>query len=766
MSDNPPLGSRRQALPRAGSPFDALALLLAASSITLSALAGEPASIGALPGTSVPATSSRVPWKTSRVVGSPEPPSPYTVELAFPHLKFDQLLLMTMPPEEHRIFVAERYGRVFSFPQRGDVVKGDLSLDLGGRYDRNLGRDVRREIYGMAFHPRFQENHFFYLFITERKPQPSRTRIARFEMDPDTWRADPESEHILLEFPSRGHDGGSLEFGPDGYLYIGTGDGGGSNDQHLTGQFIGDFLAAILRIDVDGRHSAKSYAIPPDNPFIETVGAAPEVFAYGFRQVWKMTFDRDNGDLWVGDVGQDLWEMVYRVESGGNYGWSVMEGPQEFRPRRPRGPTPIQPPIKAHHHGESRSITGGYVYRGSQRPELYGAYVYGDYETGKIWGLRHDGERVTWEDELVDTSLDIAAFGEDHDGELFVLSHLEGRLHRLVPRPPAQREQRQAQFPVRLSDTGLFTSVKDLTPAPGLIPYGVVAPLWSDGAEKERYLAIPGDGKIIYRADNPWAFPEGTVLVKTFTLELEAGNPTSRRRLETRLLTLQDGQWAGYTYLWNDAETDATLLGRGALEKTYEVRDAAAPGGVREQTWRFPSRADCMVCHNEKARFVLGLSTLQMNRDHDYGDVRTNQIDAFVRWGLFDEPPGESPEELARLSDPRLTDAPIDVRARSYLHANCSHCHRFKGGGNANLILLYATSLADTGAPNALPLHGDFGLPDARLIAPGAPERSLVWKRMNLRGAGRMPHIGTLEVDRDGVELVGEWIRSMALREN
>src|SRR5262249_21772316 len=199
----------------------------------------------------------------------------------------------------------------------------------------------------------------------------------------------------------------------------------------------------------------------------------------------------------------------------------------------------------------------------------------------------------------------------------------------------APKEVRPAKFPTRLSETGLFASVREHRPAPGLIPYSVIAPLWSDGAAKERFLALPGTAQIDFTTSRGWDCPDGTVLVKTFALELEAGNPASRRRVETRLLTRRDGQWAGYSYAWDEAQADAILVAAGGADKRFAVRDAAAPGGRREQVWHYPSRAECMVCHSRAANWVLGLTTLQMNREHDYGGVRANQLRTLEHLGVF-----------------------------------------------------------------------------------------------------------------------------------
>jgi hypothetical protein len=455
--------------------------------------------------------------------------------------------------------------------------------------------------------------------------------------------------------------------------------------------------------------------VPRDNPFVGVAGARPEVWAYGLRQPWKFSVDRAPGDLWAGDVGQDLWEMVILVRRGGNYGWNVREGNHPFQPWRKAGPTLILPPVVEHSHAEARSITGGFVYRGSRLRELTGAYLYGDYDTGKVWALRydHDGGRVAWHREIADSSLRIVGFGEDAAGELYLVDHMGGKIHRLVPSPPAEDS---SGFPRRLSETGLFPSTRDLRPAPGLVPYNVNAPLWSDGAAKERFLAIPGDGKIEFdaiffpesaagRGPHGWKFPDGTVLVKTFFLDLEKGNgnPAHRVRLETRLLhhrrlvgteEVGDQFWAGYTYVWDDDQADATLLeSPGGLDRDYTIRDPGAPGGTRRQTWHFPSRAECMLCHTMPAKFVLGVNTLQMNRDFDYGGVVDNQLRAWEHAGLFTKPLPAPPDKLPGLADYGDVTKDLNRRARSYLHANCSHCHRAFGGGNANFQLLANLSL-------------------------------------------------------------------------
>jgi uncharacterized repeat protein (TIGR03806 family) len=711
----------------------------------------------------------RVPWTTSKVKGSPEPPAPYRTEVAFPKLKFSEPLDLATVPGGNRLLVAERKGQIFSFVNDPKTAEPDLILDL------------KKTVYGITVHPDFAKNGYLYVtyIADDSKETDTGSRLARFTVSRDNPpQCDPKSEKIIFEWPNGGHNGGCLKFGPDGFLYIGTGDGSGIADGRDTGQDLSDVLAAILRIDVDHPDADKSYGIPKDNPFVSMRNARPEVWAYGLRQPWRYSFDKKTGDLWCGEVGQDLWEMVYLIQKGGNYGWSVMEGTHPFRPDRKRGPTPILPPVVEHPHSDFRSLIGGYVYRGSRLPELVGTYIYGDFDTGRIWGLRHDGKKVTWHKELTKTNLRVVTFGQDEAGEIYHVDFVSGQIHRLIAAPAVANA---APFPGKLSDTGLFESTKDLKPTPGLIPYSVNAQLWSDGATKERYLAIPGDGKIEYNAveypqpspgaPRGWKFPDGTVMVKTFFMEMEKGNPASRKRLETRLLHFEkfggteeygDQYWRGYTYIWNDEGTDAFLCDAGGLDRPLTIKDKDAPGGERKQTWRFPSRAECTLCHTMPAKYTLGVNTLQMNKDHDYGNGNVaNQLRTLEHLGLFTRPLPEAPENLPHLVDYENEKLDLTARARSYLHANCAHCHIKWGGGNAEFQLLATLDLKDTAAINTKPGQGTFDLRDPRVIVPGDPDRSLVAYRMAKLGLGRMPHVASTVVDEKGVRLIRDWIKQL-----
>ena len=712
----------------------------------------------------------RVPWAGSRIKGTPDPPPPYRTTVAFPNLKFEEPLAMTSAPGTDRLFVVERYGKVRSFLNQRDVQHADVLLDLG----------KEKPIYGLAFHPRFASNGYFYVtyHVDPSRETPLGTRVSRFQVRRSVrFKSDPDSEKVIFQWRSGGHNGGCLKFGPDGYLYIGTGDSSGIADQLLTGQDISNVSGAILRIDVDKMVQQNAYAIPQDNPFVGHEGARPEIWAYGLRQPWKFSFDRASGDLWTGNVGQDLWEQVFLIERGGNYGWSVVEGSHPFRPDRPRGPSPFVPPIVEHDHAEFRSVTGGFVYHGSRLPALKDAYIYGDYDTGKIWMFRYDRQtkKVSDHSELVDSTLRLVGFAEDRDGELYLVDHMRGLIFELQENPNAGRK---SDFPRKLSETGLFASVPDHRPAAGVIPYSVSAPQWTDGATKERFLALPGDSKIEFDgitypqpapgAPHGWKFPDGTVAIETLSLELAPGKP---RRLETRILHYEqlaggedvgDQYWRGYTYVWNDEQTEAVLLEDSlGRDRTFTIQDATAPGGKRQQTWHIPSRTECTVCHNMAAKYVLGINTLQMNRDQHYGDQSANQIEAFQQLGLFTDTLPAEPVDLPKLVDYRHSSFDLNQRARSYLHANCSHCHRKWGGGNGEFLFLATVDLEEMGIANVKPAHGRFYIAGANILTPGDPYRSVLFYRAAKLGPGRMPRTGSTVVDKAGVKLLHDWIAQL-----
>lgn len=374
-------------------------------------------------------------------------------EVAFPNLKrFDRPVSLAEPGDgSGLLFVVEQAGRIWSFPDDLQTSDAKLFLDIRPKVNR---RGNEEGMLGLAFHPRYKENGEFFVYYSASDPR--RSIVSRFKVSgTDPRQADPTSEQQIWvsdKDPFENHNGGCVLFGPDGYLYISLGDSGAADDPLMSGQNPKDWWASILRIDVDHPANGKPYGIPTDNPVRRDPKFkhwAPEVYCIGLRNVWKFSFDRETGALWAGDVGQNLWEIVHLIENGGNYGWSIMEGLHPFRPKfRQRADTAskLTPAMAEYPHGLKqegnredigKSITGGYVYRGKKLPDLGGVYVYGDFESGRIWGLKANGREVLASDELIDLGtqkgMQISSFGEDRAGEMYILA-FDGRIHHLVPR--------------------------------------------------------------------------------------------------------------------------------------------------------------------------------------------------------------------------------------------------------------------------------------------------------------------------------------------
>jgi putative heme-binding domain-containing protein len=726
-----------------------------------------------------PAKPVRLPWTTSRVVGSPDPPPPFKVVRAFPNLKFEHPLLMARPPASDRLFVGEQDGVLYSFADRPDA-RAELFFNLRKQLKTiHLLPDAKEveAVYGLTFHPQFAKNRQCFVCYTLQGKKPGHladgTRVSRFTVTrTDPPRIEPASEEVVLSFEQGGHNGGDIHFGPDGMLYISTGDASSPNppDALDTGQDISDLLASILRIDVDHRDPGKNYAVPKDNPFVARKGARPEIWAYGFRNPWRMSFDSQTGELFVGDVGWELWESVHRVEKGGNYGWAAMEGPQPIKPHKV-GPTPIRPALIELPHTIACSVTGGRVYHGKRFPELRGAYLFGDWETRRLWAARFDGDRTREMPEITRPSVRIVAFGEDRNGELYFLDYDGGTIHTLERNDAAQKN---SAFPTKLSETGLFASVKEHTPVAGVVPFEINGRQWQDGATAEHWAAFPGTSAVTLHATaKPLAgmvywhsfrmhFPKDAVLLRTMSL---AG-----RRVETQLLHYDGVDWRGYTFAWRDDQADADLVPADGDEK--EVRDvllSPTRRGEGTRVWQFHSRTQCLLCHNNQSEYALAFLPEQLNRP---GRDGRNQLISLSEMGYIrrvgedgkPQPPFDAASvgQERKFADPADMSQPLEARARGYLHANCGHCHFEHGGGTVSLRLQFSVSRDEMKAIGVRPARGDFGLPDAHIIKPGVPWASTLYYRMAKFGRDRMPHIGAERPDEIGLQLIEDWIANLA----
>lgn len=360
----------------------------------------------------------------------PEPsePSSYRVEGAFPELSFDRPLDLQHPGDgSNRLFVVEQHGVIKVFENESSTTEASVFLDITDR----VTSGGERGLLGLAFHPDYESNGYFYVNYTTGD---LRTVVSRFEVDssnPDQAIKQSEIEIISFEQPYGNHNGGQLQFGPDGYLYIATGDGGSGGDPQGNAQDRSTLFGNILRIDVNGMEDGHNYAIPPDNPFVgNTEGFREEIFAYGLRNPWRFSFDAQEGTLWAGDVGQGAYEEIDIIKSGQNYGWNIMEGSSCYESDN-CDQSDLTLPVIDYGRDQGQSVTGGYVYRGPTLGGLTGWYVYADFVSGRIWALDASNPDNPENIELLNTDLSISSFGVDANNELYICA-FDGNIYRLV----------------------------------------------------------------------------------------------------------------------------------------------------------------------------------------------------------------------------------------------------------------------------------------------------------------------------------------------
>jgi uncharacterized repeat protein (TIGR03806 family) len=646
----------------------------------------------------------------------------------------------TAPDDNTTMFVVEQGGTIYAFDKRDDVAMRSTFLRATVMSGGEEG------LLGLAFHPDYADNDRFYVYYSSNSGCPSgftRCSVISEYRRSAPRMADAGSERRLLVIgqPYSNHNGGDMHFGNDGYLYIALGDGGSGGDPDGHGQNRNSLLGKILRIDVDTMTGGRQYGIPAGNPFADGMGGRAEIYAWGLRNPWRMRFDRVTGALWIGDVGQGAWEEVDKITEPGNLGWNIREGEGCYGGGACEMDGLVAP-IYDYDRGDGNCVTGGAVYRGPEFPDLYGLYLFADYGSGRVWSLRERAGMAPEVIELFDAGSP-TSFGEDNDGRLYITSFGRGILKLEATTPMGE------EIPELLSDTGCFTDTAAHTVAPGVIPYDVSMALWSDGAEKLRYLALPNLELAEPTRDDAWEFPVGTVFIKTFTVE-ESGR-AEPRRLETRMLTRDSTGWHGYTWRWNDAQTDAVLL-PGSMTETIDTPDG-------ELVWNYPSRAQCDNCHTDVSGHVLGVRTRQLNRPMTYDGVTVSQLGALEGAGFFASALGD-PSTLP--SHPRIDDmtATIDSRVRAYLDVNCAQCHQPSGPTSAAIDLRVQTVLEDMGICDTPPMQGDLGIAMARILAPGEPARSVLHARMNRRGMDQMPPLATTHVDDRVIPLLEEWIRT------
>ncbi len=742
------------------------------------------------------------------VMPAAPPASSWQLTDAFPGLTFARPICLTsVPGDANQLYVCEQGGvikRVADVTALTPTTNVFLDLAaLGGGFNIGplLAGQPENGLLGLAFHPNYATNGFFYVAYTVSLSGNYFQRVSRFSRDATNPAiADPASELILLHIDDFGlnHNGGDLHFGPtDGYLYYGTGDGENSTAGQAKSQKINDdFYSGIFRLDVDKKLGSLApnphasiptdggvarFNVPPDNPFIHTslggtwngsylgvdysgsLGSVrTEFWATGIRHAWRMSFDPVTGDLWEGDVGQNTYEEINKIVKGGNYGWAYREGAHVFNGAlgaAPGGVTLIDPVYEYLHTAvaggdaqfKGNSVVGGHVYRGSRFPQLVGSYIFSDSTSGHVWQMNTTTGATVRLTGLPGAYGVFSTQGVDpFNKDMLFAAYLNGKIMRLIT-----GDATNSGFPATLSATGLFSDLTDLSPAPGLLPYEPNLRFWSDHADKRRWFTIPdATSTMTWSKDGNWTYPTGTIWVKHFDLEMSRDNPATKKRLETRILVKTAGGTYGVSYRWNEAQTEATLVEDAGTEFDLEIDDHGTP---HTQRWQIPGRSSCLTCHTPQGGHALSFNTRQLNRNFSIHGYAGNQLETLSNEGFFsNEPPAAS--SLPFHVRPDETQYPLEQRARSYFAVNCSYCHQYGGTAGGSWDGREHLTLEQTGLINGVAI-ANGGNPSNKYIVPGDTTHSIVPNRMAAsNGFGRMPPLATSELDAEGIALINAWI--------
>jgi glucose/arabinose dehydrogenase len=714
--------------------------------------------------------------------GETAPTGTLTLTPAFPRLTFQQPTFLGFVPGTNKLFVLEQVGRVRIFENDPNATQSEVLLDITSQVGQ--GGANERGLLALAFDPNFGTNGYFYVYYTGLGPSTFNAFLDRYQLTSmNPMRATPATRCQLLSVsqPQTNHNGGTLVFDRDGFLYLSLGDGGGANDSgtgHSPGGNAQDntdeLLGSLLRLRPDTSSPTSCGYSTAGNPFSNSAGNADlggdrEIFAFGLRHPWRVSFDRMTGDLWIGDVGQSAREevdfmsraQIDAVIAGRapapNFGWPCREGRIAGPIQSPSCDSAAEriDPIFEYVSGPQATVIGGYVYRGSRVPQLFGRYVYGNYGDQEIHAL---GVGNSTDARLLSTATTggrIWSVGEDASGELYAVFGSTNQIRKLE----LAGGQAGVRFPSMLSATGLFQNTAGFVLAPGIVPFEPSSKLFSDNLDKQRFMAIPNGGRIRFSATGRFEFPAKSVILKHFT--------SGSRRIETRLLVRGTDQWRGYTYEWLPDQSDAALVPEAG--KTIQLPDG--------KLYDLPSRADCQACHNRGSAAeplqIIGLQARQLNFPFFYAQdantggagVSDNQLRALNLAGFFSTDIG-APTQYGLFPNPvdtpnlaQLDNATLDRKARSYLESNCAICHRAGGGTPTPIDLQFDTPVAQTlifgAAPGEGPVNGA-----QRIVDAGNPANSVLLQRMMiaLPTDQGMPPISHRQVDAAGVALIREWI--------
>lgn len=720
----------------------------------------------------------------------------------YAELKWESPIVAIPFPETNNMLIAEMDGRLFTVSNSENTKSRNMVLDIRNRcwyYDWAAPGTKHGGIQNIVFHPKFgQGESKDYIYVYYLVP-PSvggvsgnnyYNRLSRFSWNGSSFSNNSELIMINQFDSARGHDGSGMAFGKDGFLYIGVGDEGSQNaaaTEHT--QKLNDrFRSGVWRLDVDMKGGnvshpiirqpnnsnvpngglpsyTQGYFIPNNNPWVDSSGGTLEEFyAVGLRQPYRMTYDAPTGNFWIGDVGGGKQEEIDVMNAPGlNFEWNYKEGTANgFRDK----PSPFigtaRSPIYADARKDLTCVIGGYVYRGSDIGQLQGKYIYGDLRSGNVFALDYAGgnshngiENITKVGSASGTFSGIGSFGVNHDDEILVLrlsaggTDGEGEIYRISATNSGGGAE---TLPEKLSQTGIFSNLNNLTTNPGIIPYDVNNPLWSAGTLKKRWVALPNDGnvnsnseKIDYKANGDWGFPEGTVFIKHF------GHPDGKK-LETRVwINGTDGNWFGATYKWNNNGTEANLLTNGEEEKL----------SIEGETFNYlyPSVSQCGTCHTSSAGWVLGFNTQQLNKNVFYPSTGLvgNQLETLNHLGFIPSVNTNTVLTAAALND---NSASLELRARSYLESNCAHCHQ-PGGVRGAFDARIVTALNNQGLINGT-VEDNLGISGAKVIVPQDLSKSALYQRMKTEDeCCLMPQLGRGRMDKEGLQTIANWINSI-----
>lgn len=731
----------------------------------------------------------------------------WDVEDAYPQINIASPLRILPFPNTEDVLILSKIGEIWQVSLETQEKK--LILDIKDRSFK-LGE---AGTVGMALHPQFgnvdaaDKQTIFVFYRTKPDPddwdEEGFNRLSKFTWDISENKFDPESEEVLIQQYDRStwHNGGGMFFGPDGFLYLALGDEGeeefiGESTQRLDG----GLFSGVIRIDVDnnpdlshpiirqpiangtnifsewGDTYSQGYSIPNDNPWQNPNGSILEEFyAIGIRSPYSTFYDKINDEIWVLDVGSEFIEEISLLNKEDNLQWPYKEGTRVLEMHEK--PNDLigneKEPLFEYGRSVGSAVIGGGIYRGGKFTSLYGKYLFADFVEGKLMALDYENINdvsfntlipslgnlsidlpekpgITGVHILQDGNILLTITGEDYEspGKILRLKQSE-----VLPDPPAF-----------LSELGVFKDLENLEVIDGIVPYTVNAPLWSDRANKKRWIVVPCvDGKqeqILFKNYGNWTFPEGTVFIKHFELPLTTDNEGETVKLETRFFIVgKDGAAYGLTYKWNDEGTDAELLRVGA-SKEFDITEGGEV--VFTQKWDYPSRDQCLSCHNKNANYVLGVKTHQLNGALYYEDIQTemNQLEYLSDQGILSQTI-TNPNALQKSY--RIDDEEVDLelRIRSYFDSNCSSCHRLGGVSTVNMDLRYEIPL---------PLHNTINFegqslastPGNFLIKPGDHTVSEIWKRDASTNENRMPPISRNLSDETYLQYLEEWIDNLS----